>query len=192
MNKNKTLFKYIMQQLNLLDNHKCISIINFSDEEYKSYVEFRTEVKNIYKQLNSYLINIKNINKTDDRRKSANMYDNFRLGTTYTECDDDYSSRIVYEVCVYNRLKFHGLEVNLSEQVRTFHVLNSILNGRHISEIDKTYWDARSHQKSYRFLLINHMVKFLNDELDINPGYFISMRSPISKFKISSLLSTEE
>jgi hypothetical protein len=181
-----------MQQLNLIRNQKSITIIDFSDEEYKSYVEFRTEVKNIYKQLNSYLINIKNINKTDDRRKLNNMYDNFRLGTTYTECDDDHSSRIVYEMCVYNRLKFHGLEVNISEQVRTFHVLNSILNGNHISKIDKTFWDARSHQKGHRFLLLSHMVKFLNDELDIKPGYFISVLCPISELKISSLLSTED
>lgn len=181
-----------MQQLNLIRNQKSISITEFSDEEYKSYVEFRTEVKNIYKQLNSNLINIKNINKTDDRCKSATMYDNFRRGTTYTECDDDYSSRIVYEVCVYNRLKFHNLEANLSEQVRTFHVLNSILNGNHISKIDKTYWDARSHEKGHRFLLLNHMVKFLNDELDIKPSVFISMLSRISDLKISSLLSTDE
>ena len=179
-----------MQQLNLIRNQKLISITDFSDEEYKSYVKFRTEVKNIYKQLNSDLINIKNVNKNDDRRKSSNMYDNFRLGTTYTECDDD--SRILYEVCVYNRLKFHKLEVNISEQVRTFHVLNSILNGNHISKIDKTYCNAMSHERGHRFLLMNHMVKFLNDELYIKPSVFISMFSPISEFKISSLLSTED
>jgi hypothetical protein len=178
-----------MQQLNLIRNQKSISITDFSDEEYKSYVEFRTEVKKIYKQLNSNLVNIKNINKTDDRRKSNNMYDNFRLGTKYTECDDDYSSRTIYEVCVYNRLKFHGLEVNLSEQVRTFHVLNSILNGNHISKIDKTYWNARSHQKGHRFLLLSHMIKFLNNELDINIGVFISMLSDVSEFTIKNLLS---